>query len=127
MPVKLRQLVAFLILPASLVLFPACDDPTSAGLELAGGPTGEPVAYAAAPSTFESAEIEDITGNSASVLTGQVADPLLGTIETKGYIDFILAANVTRRVRSRTGNSRLAQTGRAVPLWRHDGRANPFH
>lgn len=92
MPVKLRQLVAFLILPASLVLFPACDDPTSAGLELAGGPTGEPVAYAAAPSTFESAEIEDITGNSASVLTGQVADPLLGTIETKGYIDFILAA-----------------------------------
>lgn len=92
MAVNFRRLATFIILPALLIFSSACDDPTSAGLDLAGGPTGEPVAYTAAPTTFQSTELEDVTGNSATVLAGHVIDPLLGTIEAKGYLDFVLAA-----------------------------------
>ena len=78
-----------------VLLFSACDDPTSAGLTLAGGQKGDPIAYTASPSLFAPAEVEDVTGNKSTVLAGNVADPLLGTIEAKGYIDFTLNATQT--------------------------------
>ncbi len=95
MPITLRHMAKFSMPLVLVLLFSACDDPTSAGLTLAGGQKGDPIAYTASPSLFAPAEVEDVTGNKSTVLAGNVADPLLGTIEAKGYIDFTLNATQT--------------------------------
>lgn len=76
----------FLLL--SLVLLVSCDNPTSEiGLGLLEEGV-EPVVTTLHPTVFDAGTLRDITGAVPRMLVGQVADPLLGTIVSTGYIDF---------------------------------------
>lgn len=76
------------ILLLSLTLFVSCDSPTSEiGLGLLEEGV-EPVVTTLHPTVFDSSTLRDITGAVPRMLTGQVVDPLLGTIVSTGYIDF---------------------------------------
>jgi hypothetical protein len=57
-------------------------------LDPGGFQGGTPVNVDLEPSAFEVTTIDDVTGNSARILTGRVDDPAVGDIETTGYIDF---------------------------------------
>lgn len=87
----MRRPPLFTLLACALLLgaLSACnDDPTSVGLDPGGFQGGTPVSVDLEPSVFEAATIDDVTGNSARILTGRVDDPAVGDIETTGYIDF---------------------------------------
>ena len=82
-------------LALSAILLAGCDSPTGAGLDLAGGGTGEPISFSVPPTTFESAPVKDITGGSSRVLAGTVDDPAVGTTTAIGYMDFQLESSLT--------------------------------
>ncbi len=83
---KFSWLATALIL---LTAVSACDDPTNVGLDLAGGQTGEPFVRAIAPSTFETADVRDITGDAATMLAGGVSNTLLGEFAAQSNIDMV--------------------------------------
>lgn len=66
----------------------ACEDPSNVGLGLVGGEGGEPVVVTLGPTTFENAPVEDVSSDTARVLAGMAADPLLGDVRSTGYVDF---------------------------------------
>jgi len=76
------------LLGCALLPLTACDDPASdvgIGLVEAGA---EPVVRTLAASTFEEMIFADITGGTERMLSGRVNDPLIGTIDAIGYLDF---------------------------------------
>ena len=77
------------------VLATGCDSPTGAGLELAGGRTGDPVSFDVPPSTFENGPVKDITGGAIRALSGSVDDNLFGSVSSIGYLDFELGTSLT--------------------------------
>lgn len=86
---SLCRSTALLVCSLLLLSLGACDDPSGVGLDVGprGFQGGTPVTIVLEPSTFEVAPIDDVTGNSARVLTGTVDDPDIGTIATIGYLD----------------------------------------
>ena len=77
---------------ATVLLLPilalACTDPASnVGLDLLDE-EGGPEARAVLTSVFGTSPLVDITGAAPRVLTGQVDDPLAGTVSATGYVDF---------------------------------------
>ncbi|NND73058.1 MAG: hypothetical protein HKN43_15905 [Rhodothermales bacterium] len=85
----------FTLFAVSSLLFISCDSPTGAGLDLAGGRTGEPVSFSVPPTTFEASPIDDVTGGAGRILAGTVDDPLVGVTSAIGYIDFQLETSLT--------------------------------
>ncbi len=74
-----------------LVVTAACEDPSSVGIDLVGDLGSEPVVMEVPPQVFEPEPILDITGTTTLILrtlAGRVDDPLLGTIQATGNVDF---------------------------------------
>jgi len=86
-----------------LVTFAACENPGNVGEGLVGGLDGTPETKVLQASSVEPDTVRDVTGNvlvptigggarwlgnSTRVLAGRVADPMLGTMAAKGYVDF---------------------------------------
>lgn len=101
-----RCFIAALVSGALLLSLAACDDSSTVGLgvgpdTLAGG---QPQTVDALPDTFTVRVSEDgppVTSNVTAsptgghrILTGTVTDPLVGTITTRGHIDFRQASGV---------------------------------
>jgi len=96
-----RCFLAALFSGALLLSLSACDDSSTVGLGV--GPDslegGQPVTVTASPDTFDTFTEVDVTSQVASstdsipsnghrILVGTVDDPLVGTIVTRGHIDF---------------------------------------
>ncbi|PEN13897.1 hypothetical protein CRI94_07520 [Longibacter salinarum] len=103
-----RCLFAALLSGALLLSLSACDDSSTVGLGV-GGPDsladGRPTAVSALPDTFDTFTSVDVTSQVATspdsipsnghrILVGTVTDPLVGTIATRGHIDFRQPANI---------------------------------
>lgn len=76
-----------------LLLLAACGDDLSGvgvGVSPDGFEGGAPQAVNLTPTTFEVESINDVTGNSARILTGRVNDPAIGEMEATGYLDVSL-------------------------------------
>ena len=81
---RLFTLLLSFILAAMLA---SGDDPAGVGVDLIGTDGGRPGTHdAPAPASQETRP--DFPGNARHVLAGMVADPLLGSMESIGYIDF---------------------------------------
>jgi hypothetical protein len=95
------------VLLFGLLLLSACSEPTGVGANLGEGRFGEgtPQAFVAVPSTLDTVSAVARTGINAPppsrpgittrswrFLTGIVDDPLTGTVEAEGYVDFLGAA-----------------------------------
>ncbi|MEL7360611.1 MAG: DUF4270 family protein [Bacteroidota bacterium] len=89
--------LCFLCLIAALTLFAACDDPSSAGLDLIGEEGGVPTSRSLAASAVAQDTLSEVTGGFASTtspsvsraLLGRAEDPLFGTVAADTFIDFI--------------------------------------
>ena len=78
---------AGLILIGALALA-ACDAAVSdVGLELLDD-GAQPTTHRIEPAVFESNTLNDVTGAVPRVLAGRVQDPLFGTVDVNGYVDF---------------------------------------
>ena len=90
------------LLGGLLLISTSCSDPTGVGSELVGsGGQGTPEVYEVLPDTFGTDTSPALTGLSLSLsniqnnnrswrfLAGTVKDPISGTIETEGYVDFL--------------------------------------
>jgi len=71
-----------------LLLATGCDDPSAVGIGLIGE-ADLPVTVRLPADSVLTASQKDRTGNTARVLAGRVADPLVGTLSATGYVDFV--------------------------------------
>lgn len=92
-----------LILISVSLLFGCTDDPSGVGLGLVDAQVGQPFVLTIGAEKFESRDEADITGGfigidaggntsrfgATRVLSGLTDDPELGTIDVKGYVDFL--------------------------------------
>lgn len=121
------------VLLFGLLLLSACSEPTGVGANLGEGRFGEgtPQAFVEAASTLDTTAAVARTGintpppprpgvanRSWRFLTGVVDDPLTGTIEAEGYIDFLGAAVPDSALREADLDSLSAQL-RLEPEYRH--------
>lgn len=65
----------------------ACEDPSNVGIGLVGGEGGEPVLIDVKAAVFEPTPLVDPSTDTARVLAGTAADPLLGDLRAVGYMD----------------------------------------
>jgi len=92
-----RQLALFATCACMLFALAACgDDPSGVGVGVTpdGFEGGTPQVVNLVPATFELEPLNDVTGNSARILTGRVDDPALGEVEATGYLDVSLPATL---------------------------------
>ncbi len=92
-----RQFVLFATCVCTLFVLAACgDDPSGVGVGVNpdGFEGGAPQVVNLVPTTFDLEPLNDVTGNSARILTGQVNDPALGEVEATGYLDVSLPATL---------------------------------
>jgi len=103
----MNRLLVVALLGGLLLLSTSCSDPTGVGSELVGSEgQGTPDVYEIVPDSFGTSTAPALTGfvRSASsfgpqggqpwrFLVGAVNDPLVGTIEAEGYVDFLGAAS----------------------------------
>ncbi len=73
-----------------LLLATGCDDPSAVGIGLIDE-EGLPVTVRLPADSVLTASQKDRTGNTARVLAGRVADPLVGTLSATGYVDFVMS------------------------------------
>lgn len=84
----------------SIVLVAACDDPSSAGLELVDDQGSRPVVIVEAASGADQEAVRDETGALSRILVGEAADPLTGTVRARGFLDFSEPVNPTSAFRN---------------------------
>ena len=96
------RLLLFVLLCGGLLIVSSCSDPTGVGSELPGsGSQGTPNAREIVPDSLGSVISPSFTGQNISpaarpgesappwrFLAGAVQDPIVGTIESEGYVDF---------------------------------------
>lgn len=82
------------------MLFAACDDPSSAGLELIDDQGSRPIVIVEPASAADEEAVRDETGALARVLVGEVADPVTGTVAATGFFDFSEPVNPTSAFRN---------------------------
>jgi hypothetical protein len=103
----MNRLLVVALLGGLLLFGTSCSDPTGVGSELVGSEgQGTPDVYEIAPDSFGTSSSPTLTGFVRSapdpgsgtgqpwrVLAGTVNDPIVGTIEAEGYIDFLGTAS----------------------------------
>ncbi|MEM8559279.1 MAG: hypothetical protein AAGG50_15765 [Bacteroidota bacterium] len=87
---------------ALLLTLAACDNPSSAGLDLIGEDGGVPVAVIEPAVVVVPDTLSEVTGGfaavanptAARVLAGEARDPLFGTVTTDAFLDFVRPTSV---------------------------------
>lgn len=83
------RLLAALLVGITALSLTACEDPTSVGLDIIGDRGGEPQVHVLPPSQFAPAHVAEVTGNNDRTLLGHLDDPVLGTIRSHAYVDYL--------------------------------------
>lgn len=94
---------------AALVLT-ACEDPSNVGLGLVGETGGEPEVVTVSLQPYAPIEVRDVTGGPVSAtanttlrfFAGMVADPLIGSLDATGYVDFRTVSGISDEFRNGT-------------------------
>jgi len=89
-----RRFGPTLSLLAGFLLFSGCDDPSNVGQGLLDAQSGETRVTSLLPETISSGDRADETGGNAGsgairALAGMVDDPVVGPIQSTGFIDFV--------------------------------------
>lgn len=91
---QLRLPLPALVLLAGLLFSTGCDDPSNVGQGLLDPQTGDTQVTSLSPSDLSLGDRSDLTGGNAAsgairALTGRVDDPVLGRIQSTGFVDFV--------------------------------------
>ena len=81
--------LSFFSLAAIFLFFSGCEDPSSVGLDLVDDGGGTAMVNEIVLDTVTSIDARGIRDNANQTLAGQVNDPLLGEVASRGFIDFL--------------------------------------
>lgn len=102
-----RFQIPICVLLGLLLVVSACDDPSQIGLDLVDSQSGETSVTTLATSYAAVDGTADITSGTSTAgafraLFGQVADPVAGSYNMTGFVDFISSSNVSSAFRAGT-------------------------
>jgi hypothetical protein len=84
-----RSIYRASILSAGFLFFSACEDPSAVGLDLVDSDGGVPVVQRIVFDRLETTSGDGLVDNTTTLQAGLVDDPVAGSIEATGYIDFL--------------------------------------